>query len=457
MAHSLSVNRSSSRSPRRFTWKWIGIGALLGLAGWFTVTQAPIIRSARELDGIYARAVALEFPTSANEISRVVHVGPGTDPLTEEFVKVMQQRAQITAVTAATSTEYPVDMLVSSKEPIKEFPVEVSQELAISSPYIEKASNLALRAGDTFGTHDWDMEVVWSEMKLHKQLIRLLAARAIKSAADHDVQRAVLHLRRAGFVASTLRHHPSSFGFLVFVGELQMLHSCAAKCMELSPEGAQDFADAVKVWKPFDLRYAVRGEAYSKLAMLRNRDKLIDDRPHSEQSWIREGQPIDIRSRALAAEFLKLWMPVLEFLNLNAAPRPLEFRQTLELYNVKALELVDTSSDPLAAVLIPSYSGLIYCADRCLTQSYCVQALATAVNYYRANKRAPTSLREIGFAENDPATGLPIKMDVTEDEIRIYNYIEEKNEKLGQNEVNIADSSSPDHGSKNAVVFYVRK
>jgi hypothetical protein len=404
---------------------------------WYKVDVLDFTRAVNDLGEVYRQAKQVGYPLTASDITSPAHIGEAVDPLDKQFMQVMMKCAEV-EFKAFPNHILPSQQLLRGPRFRTNLQTDTQKEVDLVTPFIDGAVKIALKQGDRFAQNkDWDLgaEVLFPEFSHHKRLIVLLGTRALLQAANADISGATQDIALGVKLASNLEKHPTLIGHLVMLAEYGILSKVATKCIEFQPKYAASFAELLKISELSDIRYALRGEAYLQLANIRNLGPdapgPASQAPKRRSRTLREGLPEDRKSRAYLCISMRNWLPLIAACDLRQPfNKSLVFKEMAN-YDERQKNLAPDPINIFEAKLAPVMSGIVLGCEIRGARSYCVQVYAKAVKFFVDNGRPPNTLQEIKMSDRDPISGWPIKLRLTKNEMRVYNFGQDQEDNGG--------------------------
>lgn len=446
---------------------WVTAICLAACAGmafiYYKAEYLDFKNGARELPALFSEASRIGYPLTAKDITAEVRIGPELDPIDAEILKCYYDRRRKEAQTFP-GKPWNVHSFLFAR-PTQSSAAKARQRIEVANPFINMSAELLLKSKHKVGVlKDWDLctKLLFPEFAVHKELLQFLACRAILHAYDSDAFLALKDLKTCVEILESMHNHPSVVGMLVHIAEVRMICKTAVLCMDLLPARALEFASVLDSIKPLDPRYALRGEAYYDLAIIRNYGIITNDfDPKSQRDMdrvLRSGLPRDEQARAYLAVNMRNWMPLMKACDLS---KPLDLPTILRemiSFDKRSSSLGAAPINKIEVVLSP----IIAQTERAYEMRYesiaCAKALAKAIDYWLRTKRAPGSLAELGVSPTVPMVCTKINMRVTKDEIRVYGFGSDRVDNGGYAKKELPQPQDDSDGpGDEVVVFHIPK
>jgi hypothetical protein len=263
-----------------------------------------------------------------------------------------------------------------------------------------------------------------------KVIVRALAIRAELDAEEGRAADAAQDLLAARKLAALLNQEPSLISMLVRIASDSITDRAAQHCdgfLAHDPKGLEAINAAMSAQvEPISFGQALRGEAFSEIAMTRNvnvtksgeglqeEDKYT---PKNPKHIVRSGFPSDRPSQALMAAYLKIWTAAAHAIK---ADDPVAIQAAFDKWTDDQAKHPAGSSEftDTTAGLIPQMEQAFQrsAADKAVTK-----ALGEALLFRCNHGRYPKTVADLAGTWIDPFTGQPLRIAHLNGGIRIYS------------------------------------
>ncbi|MHB8635539.1 MAG: hypothetical protein ACYC96_03590 [Fimbriimonadaceae bacterium] len=283
---------------------------------------------------------------------------------------------------------------------------------------------------------DWDLgpEVVFPELPLAKNAVKLLAMRAVLEARAGNVAASNGDLGDAWALGRLVGQEPVLLGVLVQVAMRAFVLSGVEEVVAAyrSRPGALAAlkGQLATMTDGLDFRRSVRGEAYMGLAILRN-EAIFRSRIASESTPDTPSTPIDPRqlqrtgspgglfARVMGGKLINSYVRLADIAHQDVG-NPMRLDSDLAEFD-KEVTSDRSFTGSFRSILAPAFAGVgqVIVSDqaRLVTTS----ALVDALLLHARTGRYPATMAELPGESLDPFDGKPLRIKVRGDSIRIYS------------------------------------
>jgi len=270
---------------------------------------------------------------------------------------------------------------------------------------------------------DWDLgpEVLFPEFSQAKSAVKVLCASALIDSHEGRFADAANEMVAAKKLGSLCASEPCLISLLVQIAIDAIVYRTAENCLadaSHSPAGMQVVRERVLSQEPYyDMRQAMKGEAYLGVSVSRNLDvfgikRIAGDSntelpPIDPKNLRRKGTPPGMMEKAYMTRALQFWTGCFRYMDSHKGDNKglTEYmdRESVKLQSSKGI------SKALNMVLMPVFAQTGLVSLKGVADQRCKLALSSALEWRRAHGRFPDSLKEIGIALKDPFDGEPLR------------------------------------------------
>jgi hypothetical protein len=416
---------------------WVIVAACFGvvvvvcaIGGWFVWSRTDIAQAAAQLDQAIADAKAAGLPWTAADMAPKPPVKDSDNaaPLLGRCKELIEREPVV--IQGLKDLEKP--QTYNDVQGMRAAITELKPLLSVARAAADKPRCDFHR--------DWD-EGPWltfPEEVSAKHIARLLSAEAVCEAADGDESGALKDLDRVFAMGRHVGSDPILIGMLVDLACDAIVARAAERVAEQwhsEPERLERLrAMLVRCGEP-DIRYALKGESYMGVALLRNVHSLRqfnaiakggsgdpgDNESNYEamkpKAFVRSGAPDTFFGRVMLCRNLQVWTRFKH-----------ESGQTTDPMKVSKI-LGDLSeqeshmgwSHLANQILLPVFSQAGSAVVRERATRVCTAGLAAVLAYKARHGRYPKTLAEAGVTDLDPFDGKPLKLRIDGDGCRVYS------------------------------------
>jgi hypothetical protein len=431
------------------------VGSVLlicGLGGWLVWSKSDMGAAAAELDQAVIDAKAAGLPWVAADLDQrpAVKEGENAAPLIRQAQALIDGDAKLVkALKASDEAQRGGDDMA------------MRAALDTLQPLVRLARLAADKPRCDFH-RDWD-EGAWlmfPELADVKLLAKVLGAQAVAEAGRGDVSSALQDLGRT---VTTGRHagaEPVLIGMLVDL-------ACESIAVRAAEQIAEKWhADAARLAllreklgrlgpEP-DFVYALKGESYMGVAVLRNvRSRrefmtLVGDSSVGSQEevvrrptkFVRSGVPPTLFGRIFLCRNLQMWLRFHK--EISGISNPIVISRILDKISKREQQM--GWSHLANHVLVPMFSQAGDAVAKGTAYRLCTAALAAVLEFKSKRGRYPINLAEVGVTDKDPFDGKPLKLRVDGEECRVYSVGPDGEDNGGVRQSELAGNTLADEG-----------
>ncbi len=400
-----------------------GAAAVLALGQFFDLPQA-----ASQLDKAVVDAQVIGIPMTSAEL---VEDGPGAvrTHLTPDGQRLLAQ----------FETKQPLDLvskhfdkIVSSKEPWS----AARHDLEEHQDAVASLRRMATQEGLTFDV-DYDMfpYATFPEFAQVKGAARFLLADALVKSNENDFETAAQDIRAARQLGQVVARTPVLISLLVQIAIEALAARATESCLALatrSESGLKAFETVALSPEPaFDLRRALRGEAFMGVTLTRNFNRMgglkgLQSMSSGEPgpapqpaSLLRSGVPSGLIERGFMARVLQYWIQAFKVMDEHPGD-PVAVSTGLDRLAQDATKS-KSASNTIVAVLLPVFAQAGQAEVTGTATFRCKLALAKILRWRLAHHRFPKDLVEAGVELKDPFSGRPLRYRASGDSVRVWS------------------------------------
>ena len=303
-----------------------------------------------------------------------------------------------------------------------------------------KGLDLAIVASNKKGLdfhRDWDMgpQLLFPEFATAKGLVKGLCLRAQVEFGQHQIDKGIADLRTSWKIGSLIGHEPTIISLLVQIAIKRIALDAVQRCAYI----AQTDRAALTKLESFlnepspapDFGYALRGEAYMGLTVVRNLDNFGglsrlsssgDDAPMppvKPSDLIRTGIPTGMMNRAFATRHFQAWTKSAESMEPFKGD-PIKMSNAMEAVS-EEISNKKTVSNLLNIILFPVFSQAGMSVVTLEAESRVTRALLAAMKIRSTTGKFPLGLSDIPGKWVDPFNGQPVKILHDGESFRVYS------------------------------------
>ncbi len=291
--------------------------------------------------------------------------------------------------------------------------------------------------------YDWDMGafVLFPQFAYLKSLTKCLSYRARVEASKGDFKGTDRDLQEGLKLADLTGQTPTLISMLVKIAQQAIVFRAYAQCADELKGNAEALDTMEKSLASYqggaDFLFAIRGEQYMGIALLRNIDQYggllalkrsLEGSPDGDSppqpklnpaTLQRTGLASGMWARAFMDRHLRYWT---EFV--TTAKRmndPLAFSKTMDQQAMARETTNRTLSGLLNEILLPVFSQAGVAVVRSQAEQETTEALLEAVEIQIKTGKLPTSIDQIPGTWIDPFDKKPLKLAMVGNSLRIYS------------------------------------
>lgn len=376
----------------------------------------------RRIFKLYEEARSSGFPLSSGDVFSPLHIGYEPSAIDARFLELYDSLIQATSQQlggyklkfGGRSLHCAMNSVPSSD---REF-------VSIAEPYLDQICQHLQQPGCRLAfAKDWDLSTSLSfpEFAAHKNVVTCLTTRAAIKASDGLVAEAINDLVLCASLLKCLYGHPTLIGLLVHFAEHAILARCATWCMGQQPTYADQFAAIVESATCFDIRSALRGEAYFQIATVRNAPSSLfigDAAPHADiKNVIRSGYPQDSHQQTALSVLLGAWLPLIKDCPNEGDLDVMHCVRAMRQYSCRILLRRLFLLGQLRKHFTHHMATSARAVEMRYEHAYCCQLMAKAISYWLISGKPAPTLGALGYSEIVPFVNTKIKMEVSDHDV----------------------------------------